>query len=57
MSPWRGIAAQIAAAAGSPFEPQPPRDILDATWPEDGALAPLRYIPQVLILVAQKPHV
>jgi hypothetical protein len=36
-------------------EPPAPRDVLDATWPADGALAPLRHVPQVLIIVAEKP--
>jgi SAM-dependent methyltransferase len=35
-------------------EPPPPAALLDAVWPEDDALAPLRYVPHVLILVAQK---
>ena len=36
-------------------EPPAPAAILDATWPADGALAPLRHVPQVLIVVAAKP--
>ena len=36
-------------------EPPAPAAILDATWPADGALEPLRHVPQVLIVVADKP--
>lgn len=36
-------------------EPQPPRAVLDEFWPEDGALSPLRMLPQVLIVMAGKP--
>jgi SAM-dependent methyltransferase len=35
-------------------EPPPPQSMLDAVWPEDDALAPLRLIPQTIIFVAEK---
>jgi SAM-dependent methyltransferase len=35
-------------------EPPPPQALLDAAWPEDDALAPLRLIPQAIIFVAEK---
>ncbi len=35
-------------------EPPPPTAMLDALWPEDDALAPLRLIPQTIIFVAEK---
>lgn len=36
------------------LEPSPPAALLDATFPSDGALAPLRHIPQTIIFVAEK---
>ncbi len=36
------------------LEPEPPAEMLDAIWPEDGALAPLRMAPQTIIFVAEK---
>lgn len=45
-------------AAGLPLqrivEPEPPIEMLDAVWPIDDAMAPLRLIPQTIIFVAQK---
>jgi SAM-dependent methyltransferase len=35
-------------------EPPPPQSMLDAAWPEDDALAPLRLVPQTVIFVAEK---
>ncbi len=37
-------------------EPLPTQEVLDAYWPQDGPLAPLRNIPQTVIFVAQKPE-
>lgn len=54
------IAEWIDLLAGADFrltrllEPSPPADLLDATFPSDGALAPLRHIPQTIIFVAEK---
>jgi SAM-dependent methyltransferase len=36
------------------LEPPPPPELLDALWPEDGALAPLRNLPQTIIFVAER---
>jgi hypothetical protein len=35
-------------------EPPPLQAMLDAAWPEDDALAPLRLVPQAIIFVAEK---
>jgi len=54
------IAQWIAMLAVADFrltrllEPAPPANLLDAIFPSDGALAPLRLIPQTIIFVAEK---
>jgi SAM-dependent methyltransferase len=49
----------LLAAAGLQLlrivEPPPPAETLDAAWPPDDALAPLRLLPHTIIFVAQKP--
>lgn len=52
---WCDIIMAAGLRLGRLVEPPAPRDVLDATWPADGALAPLRHVPQVLIIVAEKP--
>jgi hypothetical protein len=36
------------------LEPVPPPEVLEAIFPVDGALAPLRLLPQSIIFVAEK---
>lgn len=36
------------------LEPEADADLLDDTWPDDDALAPLRNLPQTIIFVAEK---
>jgi SAM-dependent methyltransferase len=52
---WTDLLAGARLQIVRIVEPPPPAELLDAVWPEDDALAPLRYVPHVLILVAQKP--
>jgi hypothetical protein len=54
------IAQWVEMLAGADFrlarllEPVPPSPVLDATFPDDGALAPMRLLPQSIIFVAEK---
>lgn len=51
---WSDLLAAAPLRLLRLVEPQPPAATLDALWPADGALAPLRCVPHVLLLVAQK---
>lgn len=37
------------------LEPPPPTDLLDELWPADSPYAPLRNLPQTVIMIAEKP--
>lgn len=56
----RSVAAwcDMLAAAGFRLvrllEPEAPTEMLDEIWPEDGALASMRSVPQTIIFVAEK---
>lgn len=54
VSAWTDAVTAAGLRLQRLVEPPPPAEMLDATWPEDGALAPLRYLPQVLIIAAAR---
>lgn len=51
---WISLLSQAGFQLERLLESLPDPDQLDATWPIDGALAPLRNIPQTLIFVTRK---
>lgn len=51
---WIDLLGQAGFRLQRLLEPVPPRELLDALWPEDDARAPLRCLPQTIIFVAAK---
>lgn len=54
VSQWLDLLAGAAFRLRRLVEPAPPPALLDELWPEDGALAPLRNLPQTIIFVAER---
>lgn len=52
LSAWTDAVTAAGLRLQRLVEPLPPAEMLDVTWPEDSALAPLRHLPQVLIIAA-----
>ncbi len=52
---WSALLSACGLNLQRIIEPRPPQELLDELWPEDGALSPLRLLPQAIIFVAVKP--
>ncbi len=54
LADWIGLLAEAGFTLRRLLEPEPPTGQLDDVWPADGALAPLRLLPQAIIFVAER---
>lgn len=51
---WLELLSNAGFRLARLLEPCPPKEVLDAIWPEDDPLSPLRHVPLTIIFVAEK---